>query len=339
MEAERDQRALAEALRDSAAALTSTLDLDEVLDRILTIVGRVVPHESANIMLLEGDTVKVVKAHGYAERGLDSEIKNLNPRPMDVPTMKRMIDTGKPVLVADVRKWEEWQRLPSSLWVNSYIGAPIRIKDEVIGFINLDSSQPNYFKQSSAERLQAFADQAAIAIENARLYQGMQQLALTDDLTALYNRRGLLELGQREVQRAHRFKRSLTLIWLDIDHFKDINDAFGHEKGDEVLRKVIERCKKEVREIDIFSRYGGDEFIVILPETTLEGGTQVAERLCYLIKKITVSSFLGNIHITASFGVASLSEDVADLNALMTRADQAMYQAKQAGRDRVVSLK
>ncbi|MGD0709184.1 MAG: diguanylate cyclase, partial [Anaerolineaceae bacterium] len=338
IEAERDQRALAEALRDSAAALTSTLDLDEVLDRILTIVGRVVPHEAANIMLLEGDAAKVVKAQGYAERGLDEVIKSERPSPTEVPTMNRMVETGRPVLVADVRKWEEWKEFASSLWINSYVGAPIQIKGEVIGFINLDSSQPNFFKQSDAERLRAFADQAAIAIENARLYQGMQQLALTDDLTGLYNRRGLLELGQREVQRAHRFDRSLTLIWMDVDHFKDINDAFGHEKGDEVLRKVIERCKLEVREIDIFSRYGGDEFIIILPETGLEGGVQVAERLCELTRKINVSSFLGTIHVTASFGVATLDEKVTDLNALMTQADQAMYAAKQAGRDRVVSL-
>jgi diguanylate cyclase (GGDEF)-like protein len=269
---------------------------------------------------------------------LDEVIKSERPSPTEVPTMNRMVETGRPVLVADVRKWEEWKEFASSLWINSYVGAPIQIKGEVIGFINLDSSQPNFFKQSDAERLRAFADQAAIAIENARLYQGMQQLALTDDLTGLYNRRGLLELGQREVQRAHRFDRSLTLIWMDVDHFKDINDAFGHEKGDEVLRKVIERCKLEVREIDIFSRYGGDEFIIILPETGLEGGVQVAERLCELTRKINVSSFLGTIHVTASFGVATLDEKVTDLNALMTQADQAMYAAKQAGRDRVVSL-
>jgi diguanylate cyclase (GGDEF)-like protein/PAS domain S-box-containing protein len=339
IEAERDQRALAEALRDSAAALTSTLDLDEVLDRILTIVGRVVLHEAANIMLLEGDMARPVKAHGYAERGLDEVVKNERLSVTQLPTMKRMVETGKPVLVADTRKWEGWKDLASSLWVNSYVAAPIQIKGEIVGFINLVSSQPNFFKQSDAERLRAFADQAAIAIENARLYQGMQQLAMTDDLTGLYNRRGLLELGQREVQRAHRFDRSLTLIWMDVDHFKDINDAFGHEKGNEVLRKVIERCKQEVREIDIFSRYGGDEFIIILPETGLEGGVQVAERLCELARKIDVSSFLGDIHVTASFGVAMLGEKVTDLNALMMQADQAMYAAKQAGRDRVVSFK
>ena len=338
IEAERDQRTLAEALRDSAAALPSTLDLDEVLDRILTIVGRVVPHEAANIMLLEGGVSRVVKAHGYAERGLDEVLKEEHPSPTDTPTMNQMFVTGKPVLVADARKWEGWKEFGSSLWINSYVGAPIQIKGEVIGFINLDSGQPNFFKKSDAERLRAFADQAAIAIENARLYQGMQQLAITDELTGLYNRRGLLELGKREVQRAHRFNRSLTLIWMDVDHFKDINDAFGHEKGDEVLRKVIERCKSEVREIDIFSRYGGDEFIIILPETSLEGGEQVAGRLCELVHKVVVASFLGNIHVTASFGVASLGGTATDLNALMTRADQAMYAAKQAGRDRVVAL-
>ncbi len=169
--AERQMRLLAEALRDTAAALTSTLDLDEVLDRILDGVGHVVPHDGANIMFIEGGAARLIRCRGYyAEHGLEEAIKTLSFAVAEVENLREMARTGQPFLIPDTRAYPGWVMTPQTDWVRSYLGAPIRLGERVIGFLNLDGAAPNAFSPADAERLQAFAHQAAIAIQNARLY-------------------------------------------------------------------------------------------------------------------------------------------------------------------------
>ncbi len=173
--AEREQRVLAEALRDTASVLNSTLDFDEVLHRILSNVGRVVPHDAATIMLIEDEEAYVVRHRGYAERGSAEFVSNLRLRVDEVPSLSRMIETRQPLVVPDVRKYLGWKELKSLAWVRSYAGSPILLEGEVVGFLCLDSDRPGFFSPEQAERLQAFADQAAIAVANARMYQELEQ--------------------------------------------------------------------------------------------------------------------------------------------------------------------
>ena len=168
-QAERDQHALAEALGDAAAALNSTLDFDAVLDRILDNVSRVVPHDAADIMLLEDSVAHIVRCRGYAECGNENALLSLRPRIDDWHSLHRAMETGLPALIPDTVAEPTWVQLPETQWVRSYLGVPIRIKGKVVGFLNLDSNTPGFFTPDHAARLQAFADQAATAMENARL--------------------------------------------------------------------------------------------------------------------------------------------------------------------------
>ncbi len=171
--AEHEQRILAEALRETAAALTSTLELGTVMDQILVSIGQVVPHDAANIMLIEGDALRVVSWHGYPpEVGLAlSEVR----LPLTVPAYEEILATHNPMLVADTLTYPKWVKAQDSAWIRSFVGAPIEAHGQIIGFLNLDSAHPGFFTPKHAERLQAFANQVGIALENANLYQELQR--------------------------------------------------------------------------------------------------------------------------------------------------------------------
>ena len=183
-EAEREQRLLAEALRDTAAALNSTLDLDEVLDRILENAERVLPHTTSNIMLVEHENVSVARSRGYAQRRLEDRVDGLSLPIEQLLCIRHTVETGQPVVVGDTRTFPGWRTLQQTQWIRSHVSAPIRIQGNVIGILNLDSESPGRITETDADHIQAFADQAAIAIENARLFQETRRRA--DEFAALY---------------------------------------------------------------------------------------------------------------------------------------------------------
>lgn len=179
--AEREQRVLAEALRDTASALNSTLQLDEVLERILANVGRVVPHDAANVMLLgPSGRVKVERAEGYRPHGLHDIVMGADFHIDSVASFAKMFRTREPLLILDTYEDRNWVDLHGVGWVRSYIGTPITIGDEILGFLNLDCGTPGAFRAEDVERLRAFTDQAAIAIRNARLHEQAQEYAAVE---------------------------------------------------------------------------------------------------------------------------------------------------------------
>ena len=183
--AEREKQNVVEALKDTAAALTSTLDFELVLDRILANVKKVVYHEATNIMLIEGDVVRVVRRQGDEKYISAAAVLN-RKMPVDgTPSLTNILRTGLPEIVHDTLQHPEWVYLPESKWVRSYLGAPIRNKGKMIGFLNLNSNTPNFFTEEHAENLLAFADQAGVAIENSRLFNGLQDA--NDELLAAYD--------------------------------------------------------------------------------------------------------------------------------------------------------
>ena len=174
-EAEREQRALAEALRDTAETLSSSLSYEEVLDHILAAVGRVVPHDAATIMLIDGESAYVVRSYGYDKRSFDFEIIGIGLPLAETNNLRQMLETGKTVIIHDTHSYPGWKSLPAADWLRSNVGAPISVQGKVIGFILLDSQTPAFFTPVHAERLEAFANQAALAIQNARLLKQAQE--------------------------------------------------------------------------------------------------------------------------------------------------------------------
>jgi diguanylate cyclase (GGDEF)-like protein len=176
-------------------------------------------------------------------------------------------------------------------------------------------------------------------LERARLFQEVQSLALTDPLTGLQNRRSLFEVGRVEFVRAQRMKRPFCCMMLDLDHFKRINDEYGHLIGDQVLQEFAKRCERSVREVDLVGRYGGEELMILMPETDRETSMHVAERLRTTIASTPIQVFGKEISVTVSIGVATQDENTTDLETLIARADQALYIAKHKGRNRVAMSK
>jgi diguanylate cyclase (GGDEF)-like protein len=244
-----------------------------------------------------------------------------------------MTQTKQPLIISDTSQSQEWVKTENTREVLSWAGAPIISGDQVLGFLSLNNNQVDFYNGDHAELLIAFASQASIALEHARLHQEIQDLAITDPLTNIYNRRGLERWGQYEIDRAKRFSSSLSAIYFDLDHFKDINDTYGHDAGDEVLREVVKSCQRVIRKIDIFSRIGGEEFFIILPETSLPIAFHVAERIRKTVAGQSLSANSHKIKITISLGVVELNENMAELADLVNAADQYMYRAKQSGRN------
>jgi diguanylate cyclase (GGDEF)-like protein/PAS domain S-box-containing protein len=182
-----------------------------------------------------------------------------------------------------------------------------------------------------------FASQIGVALENVRLLSWIQQLAITDELTGLHNRRGLFEIGRMEIERTRRYKLPLAAILMDIDHFKRVNDRFSHSIGDQVLQSFAECIQNNTRELDVISRIGGEEFVILLPGSNHKSAQETADRLQRIIAEHITSTNMGDITITVSQGVAVLNENMTDLYELIQAADEALYMAKESGRNRVVS--
>ncbi len=184
---EQEQRALTEALRDTIATMSSTLDLNKVLDQILDTVGRVTPYDGANVLFVESDLIHIVRQRGYAEKGQEQAWLNQRIPITRLAILQQMMDLGEPVAIPDTSASSMWVGFPGLDWIHSNVIAPIRLKDKVLGFLSLDSATPGFFTQLHAERLQTFADQAAIAIHNARLYDRAKRAAILAERNRLAN--------------------------------------------------------------------------------------------------------------------------------------------------------
>jgi diguanylate cyclase (GGDEF)-like protein len=313
--------------------LNSTLELDEVLNRILVLVGKVVPHDAANIMLIEGDLCRIVRMQGYRERGLDQSVKALEIKPSELSNLRVMMASGEPLVIQETTGYPGWVTFPVTSWIRSYASAPILVNGQVAGFLNLDSASPGFYGKIHGERLMAFANQAALAIHNAQLYERVQQMALTDELTGLYNRRGLLQLGQREIERTLRFAHPLSILMLDIDNFKKFNDNYSYKVGDEVLKILAARLRQNVREVDILARYGGDEFVILLVENNQVSAKQVVERLKKAVNGEPFNTTQGPMPVSISLGMAPFTRDIIDLSTLIEKAGLDLHAVKKARQD------
>jgi len=220
----------------------------------------------------------------------------------------------------------------------AFLALPLIAKsDRAVGVINLFRRRPNSFSAKEIDLLRKIAGQLGQVLDTITVYHHTRELSITDELTKVYNRRYFNQRFDREMQRALRYSRPLSLIMLDIDHFKVFNDTHGHLWGDAVLKQVAQTLEDSLRKADILARFGGEEFVVLLPEIDKAHGRQVAEKLRRAIESAAFPKAetqpLGRI--TVSLGLASFPEDAEGGSDLIHRADQGLYLAKSRGRNRV----
>lgn len=218
----------------------------------------------------------------------------------------------------------------------SLVFIPLRVGNRVVGMLSVQSHLPWAYDKRRVETVRAIAAYLAIALENSRLFQQIQTLATLDALTGLLNRRRLTERMEEAYLKARRYKHPAGVIMIDVDHFKQINDTCGHETGDHALRAVADVLAAKVRDCDTVGRFGGEEFLVLLPETDLEGARALAERLREAVEAQEIRTPNGQIlRMTASFGVTAIHPGDSGHEAVLRRADRALYRSKEDGRNRV----
>lgn len=320
-----------QALKQALEEMTTQLDLSQVLRRILVSLETVLGFDSATLFLGEEGKLKVVAARGF---GYTSRLIN-KTFPATDQLLIEIQNKKEPIILEDAQKDPRFNHWEGSNHVRGWMGVPLIRHDNFIGLMTLDNNNPGAYSEEDAKLALSFANSASIVIENARLFEQTQQMALTDTLTGIYNRRYFYELSQKEFARSKRYQDPLSIIMIDIDHFKNINDKFGHLAGDQVLVQFVQRIQSELRESDVFGRFGGEEFIILLPETNLGDATQVAERLREVTEEYPFLLVTAQTFITISLGVTCYRFTSVSLDQLIDESDKALYEAKQLGRNRV----
>lgn len=338
------RRKLVDILND----VTGELSADEIYQILAGRVARALSLARCSVILARPGDERGIVASAFDAPALRNSEVDLHL----YPEIRTALEEGRAVLVEDLKSnplfselREEWAARGTNVPVRSVIALPFKLERSRTGgvfFLRRLADEPS-LGPADVEFADAVIKAAAAAIQRAQAIETtrsenarLEVLAHTDPLTQTLNRRALTERLNAEMDRARRYQAVLSLLMLDIDYFKTVNDKYGHVVGDEVLRTVAGFLQSAVRSVDIVARYGGEEFVVVLPETTLNGGATFAERVLAQIAKHRFGSPEAPFSITASVGVALYpSEGVATAEDLVARADEALYRAKDGGRNRV----
>ena len=345
MDKEKETRYLLDLAKQREVRLMTLFEISKKIGAILRLdhVLEIVVADVKKILEVDLCLVYLLKEHVPEAKSMVSTepITTLSQYTLGKEGGEWVVENPKVLNVSEIKKDSRFTHLEDKIDYASVLAVPLIVGARVIGVLMCASEKRRDFSRDDVNFLSTLGFQAAIAIENARLYQETQELTVTDSLTGLYNIRRFNEQIAQEIMRAERYERSVSLLFIDVDNFKQYNDANGHISGDIVLHKIASVLKKSSRAADQVYRYGGEEFCVIIPETTKGYALTIAGRLRTLIEE---TQFDGEEKqptgkITVSIGVASYPNDAQDAETLVDRADKAMYEAKRAGRNKVYSFK
>lgn len=323
-------------LRQASEALGAALTESAVLDAVLEAAHAIVQFDFAAVTRYEGETGKheVLRAVGEGADALGqlSFRDNTSLTAMAVKNRHYLPYRGEynPSQVVYTRK-------ANLNGMQSLLILPLLVRDTPIGTFALAAKAPGVFNNSVRAVLQVLGNQLGVALSNAASVKRLEELATTDGLTGCYNKRYFNEEFQARLQAAERFGRKLSLIITDIDHFKVVNDTYGHATGDVVIKELGEILRRLKRDTDIVARFGGEEFCVLCEETDTDGALRLAERLRVELEQTVFESELGKLKVTCSLGVATYPQAAQDRGALFEAADRALYKAKEGGRNQVRS--
>ena len=253
------------------------------------------------------------------------------------PIMEAAVLRGQYIREQDFSTSSYYRGADNPLFKKGYfVSIPLMIEQEIVGVLNINDVGQDSFDVGDLDFILNLSEFIAMSISNAVLYEQTNKLAVTDGLTGVTNRQSLMKSLQIEFERSKRYNSPLSLILLDVDHFKDVNDTYGHQKGDEILIAFASLLKKACRANDIAARYGGEEFVMVLPQSNAQGAFKIAERVREEIMKISFTGNESNFAVTVSCGVAEFNKDYESINKLITVADRALYEAKNGGRNKTI---
>ena len=323
-----------ETLFSISAAVSQTLNLNELLDTILKKVLAVMETGAGGIFLIDGQTNELVlKAHRGFSAGFAQSVTRMK---VGRGFAGRVALSGKPVIIG--RTLTDMRFDPVVLekeGLQSLSSVPIMAKDNILGVMCVGSYGSRDFIEHDVRLLVTIANQIGMAIDNAQLYEKTVEISFVDELTGLYNRRYLVEQMERDFARASRQRSPLSLLMIDMDGLKTINDRFGHNEGSEFLKQLGKIIKSNTRASDVAARLGGDEFVLLAPETDIEEAHEVGERLLSETRQYQRQIEGWEVGMSISIGIASYPTHASDVEDILKKADEAMYEAKRAGKNRL----
>jgi diguanylate cyclase (GGDEF)-like protein len=314
------------ALHEASRRLSSYLAVGKIAEGFVDLVSDMVSSSAIGFFMTDKGQLRIIARKGFEpekdafytkETYFDIIVKN-----------KQLLHLSRPDKKKDVYPFKRNE-------TKTFLGIPIITEEEVTGVLAITSNEYDAISSYHVHLLTTIADQAAMSINNAQLHRQVEMLAITDGLTGLFNHKHFQERLNQEFQRIQRIPQPLSLLLIDIDFFKKINDTYGHPAGDMVLKKLAQILKKTLRGIDIIARYGGEEFAAVLMGTDRGGARKMAERLRSKVMENTFQTDEGAINITLSIGVATHPHDAETKDEIISRADQALYYAKEHGRNQV----
>jgi len=325
-------------LIELSSALNSSLELDDILESLVSILHKKMNYLGLVVLLWDENEqlLRIKRAFGYDD---EDDLKNMTFKKGE-GISGRVVESGEMILVQDTTHDPRFLHYKGKQIIDgSFLSIPMKFKGEIIGVLNFSRPGVNMFKDDEIELLKAVSNQAAIAIKNAELYQRTLELSITDALTGLYNRRYFFKRFNEESENAIRYNTGFSVLMIDIDHFKQFNDRFGHKAGDEILKRVSYIFSSRIRKVDIVARYGGEEFVILFPRMKKKEAVDLAEKLR---KSVELSKFIFDgepieQRITISIGVASFPEDTNNGRSIIELADKALYEAKRNGRNQTVA--
>lgn len=324
----------ANTMQEISKIVTSTLDLDSTIEAILQQAKRVIPFDTASVQILKNDSLIVMGGTGWPDTEL---IKTFSfPVPGDNPNTK-VVESKEPLIINNIPGgYSSFKNMPKDYGGKSWIGIPLIFREKVIGVLTFDKNEKNFFKNRHKKIGAAFASHVAVALENSRIFEEMKNIALTDPLTGAKNRRAFFDFAIHQDKMFKRYGKVFSLIMIDIDFFKKVNDSLGHQSGDTVLKKLVLLIRRNLRDSDIVCRYGGEEFLILLPSSDENNAFEIAERIRIKAEnQLRIKGY--NKKITISAGCADRAgPEISSIDSLISMADRALYSAKSTGRNRSI---
>jgi two-component system cell cycle response regulator len=326
--------------------LSSTLDPSELLFKIVSKIAEIMPVTRCSVIRVDW----IRKSAFVVASFEDPAVTGIKLSLRKYPEIVEALTTKKPVVIKNIDTdplMKSVRHIISPLGIRSILVIPIFFRDKVIGTLFLRTSRAEHaFTENEVRLLNTIASASAKALNNAFLYEQvedektrLEKLSLTDFLTGIYNVRYFYHRIIEEFSRAQRYALPISCLMLDIDHFKKINDKFGHKAGDLVLKEFAQLLKKQSRKSDVLARYGGEEFILLLPQTHLDGASSEAERIRKIVEKHSFRCLRNKEKLTVSIGISACPHDrIRTHDDLISYADKALFTAKNSGRNRVAAL-